>query len=216
MPLQGERFPAMWACLRYRNLDKGYFPKCCYDPDHRVLRFPNDHYGSGPGSERFDIVHEATHALFDCFYGKPAGTLILAVEDEAATFLAEAIYSLLPGKVNFWSGTLIPGDPIDEALKVAEKIMAIPGAFNSGSPPYHVPSADLISLRSSIQTAYKLLGGAAGIQHLYRSIGCPIDAWTGSKHLDRVIGTHLADLTHPEAIPPPIAAASPMVIRPKR
>ena len=151
-----------------QHLPAGYAAKCRYDPDTHRLLFPRENYGLSPGTETFDIVHEATHASFDYFYGRRGGFYVSAIEDEAAAFLAQAIYSRISPKL--WSGVIFPGDPIEEALKVADKIMAIPGVFREDRPPYHVPPADLMALRGSIQTAYQFVGGAAGIQHVYNGV----------------------------------------------
>lgn len=151
-----------------RNLQAGYNAECRYEPNTRQLRFPNDQYGLNPGRETFNIVHEATHAVFDRAYGNPRGVQILAIDDEAAAFLAQAVYSRISPYM--WGGPIPQGDPIDEALKLADKIMAVPNTFRGNSPPYHVPPAELVPLRRSIQTAYNFVGGAAGIQHVYYGI----------------------------------------------
>lgn len=150
------------------NLPADYNAECRYDPDHRQIRFPDEHYGSSPGTQTFNIVHEATHALFDVVYGKQGGFRTLAIDDEAAAFLAQALYSRFSPYL--WNGPIPPGQPIYEALKVADKIRFVPNAFRGDSPPYHVADADLTNLRRSIQTAYKFLGGAAGIQYVYNGI----------------------------------------------
>jgi len=66
-----------------------------------------------------------------------------------------------------WGGPLLPGDPPAEALKLADKIMTVPGTFGSHSPAYTVPPADATQLRDSVKTAYNLTGGRAGIVDIY-------------------------------------------------
>ena len=106
-------------------------------------------------------------APFDCVYGRASGTPILASEDEAAAFLAQAIFSRK--STYMWGGPVVPGDPIYEALMLSDKIMQNPG-YRVNGPPYNVPANDLITLRRSIQTAYNFVNGTAGIQHLYYGI----------------------------------------------
>ncbi len=150
------------------NLPAGFAAECRYEPANRQLHFPNEQYGLSPGPQIFNIVHEATHALFDRVDGQPTGTNILAVVDETAAFLAQAIYSLK--SPYFWGGGVVQGDPIDEALKLAGKITDLPNALRDDRPPYRVPLVDLIPLQLSIRAAYKLVGGAAGIQHVYNGV----------------------------------------------
>jgi hypothetical protein len=149
------------------NLPAGSFAECLYDqkPSPRQLRFPNEQYGSSSGREKFNIVHEATHALFDCYYGNAAGKQILAIDDEAAAWLAEALYSRISPFM--WGGPIIQGDPLDEALKLADKIMAVPGMFGRNSRTYTVPPADATQLRDSVKILYSLQDGRAGIVDVF-------------------------------------------------
>ncbi len=147
------------------NLQPGFIAVGRYEPKARVLRFPDEQYGSSSGREKFNMVHEATHASFDCQYGSGEGKDILAVDDEAAAWLAQAVYML--ESPYFWNGPMMPGDPIEEATKLANKILAVPTYYNQGSPPYNVPSADAIALKRSVAKVYDLEGGKAGIVHTY-------------------------------------------------
>jgi hypothetical protein len=145
----------------------GHYAEARYEPETRQLRFPKEQYGLSSPSEMFNIVHEATHALFDCQYGTPAGTQILAMDDEAAAFFAQAVYSRLasPNSPSFgWDIQLIRGDPIAEALKLADKIM---GGVHGVNPTYRVPEQDVDQLLISVQGFYNLHGGKAGIRHVY-------------------------------------------------
>ena len=144
------------------NLPAGAFAECLYVPEHRELRFPDEQYGSSSGRQKFNIVHEGTHALFDCYYGNAAGKQILAVDDEAAAWLAEAWYSRISPFM--WGGPIIQGDPLDEALKLADKSMAILG---NNKRTYTVPASDATQLRDSIKVLYNLEGGRAGIVDIY-------------------------------------------------
>ena len=146
-----------------RNHGAGYYGECLYQPETRQLRFPSERYGSMQGRETFNIVHEATHAAFDCRYGNPAGTQILAMDDEAAAFFAQAIYFRI--SPYSWNGAIVQGDPIDEALKLADRIMHRTGRVSQS--PYWVPEQDLDQLLISIQGPYDLKGGKLGIMHVY-------------------------------------------------
>ncbi len=147
------------------NLRAGIHAECRYTPENRQLHFPNEQYGSITGPETFNIMHEATHAAFDCRYGNPAGTQILAMDDEAAAFFAQAVYSRI--SPYSWNGTIVEGDPIDQALKLADKIMHRTARVSQ--PPYWVSEKDLDQLLLSIQRPdqYDLQGGKAGITHTY-------------------------------------------------
>jgi hypothetical protein len=147
------------------NLPAGSVTECLYEPAHHRMSFPNEQYGLSSGREKFNIVHEATHALFDCYYGTAGGKQILAIDDECVAWLAEALFSRISPFM--WGGPLLPGDPPAESLKLADKIMAVPGTFGSHSPAYTVPPADATQLRDSIKTAYNLTGGRAGIVDIY-------------------------------------------------
>jgi hypothetical protein len=144
------------------NPRSGFYSECLYLPENRQIHFPNQQYGSITGRETFNIVHEATHALFDCMYGNPTGTQILAMDDEAAAFFAQAVYSF--ASPYSWGGPVVEGDPTAEALKLADRFMHGTGRVN---PPYWVPEQDLDPLLISIQAAYNLQGGKAGIMHVY-------------------------------------------------
>jgi hypothetical protein len=147
------------------NLQPGFIAVGRYEPKPRELRFPNEQYGSSSDREKFNMVHEATHASFDCQYGTSTGKDILAIDDEAAAWLAQAVYML--ESPYFWNGPMMPGDPIDEATKLANKLRAVPTYYDQGSPPYNVPSADTLALKRSVAKVYDLEGGKAGIVHTY-------------------------------------------------
>jgi hypothetical protein len=147
------------------NLPAGSVAECLYEPQNHRMSFPNEQYGLSSGREKFNIVHEATHALFDCFYGHTGGRQILAIEDESVAWLAEGLFSRI--SPFFWGGGIMQGDPAAEALKLADKIMAVPGTFGSHSPAYAVPTADAAKLRDSIKDAYNLKDGRSGIVDIY-------------------------------------------------
>jgi hypothetical protein len=150
------------------NLPAGSFAEALYDPkpSPRQLCFPNEQYGSISGREKFNIVHEATHAMFDCYYGNASGKQILAIDDEAAAWLAEAWYSRV--SPFFWGGPIIQGDPLDEALKLVDKIRAVLSASGSNSSrTYTVPPSDATQLRESVKILYNLVAGKAGIVDVY-------------------------------------------------
>lgn len=146
---------------------RGFYGEARYVPESRQLCFPNEQYGSSSYAEMYNMVHEATHALFDCQYGTKDGTQILAMDDEAAAFLAQALYSRVAFRNSpsaGWNMPLIEGDPIAEALHLVDTKLR-PDAAN---PPYRVQRQDLDQLLLSIQRMYKLAGSSqAGIRHVY-------------------------------------------------
>jgi len=151
-----------------RELRSGLATECRYDPETRQLQFPDEQYGSSSGRQRFSIVHEATHASFDIQYGNGEGKEFLAIDDEAAAWLAQSVY--MRSSPYFWDGPIVPGDPIELALMLADKIMAVPNYRDQGSPPYSVPPADTIALKQSVAKIYSFEGGAAGIKHVYHGL----------------------------------------------
>jgi hypothetical protein len=149
------------------NLPTGVRRVCRYEPASHQLLFPNDHYGSTSGSEKVNIVHEATHAMFDCIYGTRLGTQILAINDEAAAWLAQAVY-FRKSPLLFWDGgPIVQGDPLEEAFKLVDKMVQSLGAFGSNGVTQSVPPTDAIPLQHSVATLYNFVGGAAGIKHVY-------------------------------------------------
>jgi hypothetical protein len=92
------------------------------------------------------------------------------MDDEAAAFFAQAVYSCDSTRnltSSGWDIQLIEGEPIAEALKLAHKIM---DGVHGVNPTYRVPTQDVDQLLIAIQGMYDLYGGKAGIRHVYKGL----------------------------------------------
>jgi hypothetical protein len=123
--------------------------------------FPSESFGEYSGSEKATIVHEATHAIHDVFLM----TNCLAIEDEATAWLGQALYMRLTPHTLSVGGMLI-GGPMDEALKVADKMLA----SKSRSQTQSLYPNDLQLLKHTIAIEYGFVGGKAGIQSVYDGV----------------------------------------------
>jgi hypothetical protein len=130
-----------------------------YSPDQFLFR--RESFGEFLGAEKATIVHEATHAIHDVYLAKNC----LAIEDEATAWLAQALYMrFTPRPVG--GGAMLIGGPLDEALKLADKLIAT--GFGRVTRPVYAP--DLQPLKHAIAVEYGLVGGKAGIQSVYDGV----------------------------------------------
>jgi hypothetical protein len=146
------------------DLPPGTARECLYVPEHHRMHFQNEQYGSTSHIEKSNIAHEATHALFDSFYGATGGTHILAIEDEATAWLAQAVYFHRAGLLG---GPFIDGSALAEALKLVYKLADGSGAFGSDGRICTVSPADAMPLRQAAAADHKLVGGRATIESVY-------------------------------------------------
>lgn len=152
------------------DLPDGVVRECLYVPEHHRMHFRYEQYGTTSNFEKFNIVHEATHALFDARFGTKDGHQILAVEDEAAAWFAQAVYFRASGLL--WDGGMLiegqPGEPLVEALKLRDKLVKDSGAFGLDGRICMVSAADAIGLRQSAAAQHKLVGGRSEIKSVYK------------------------------------------------
>jgi len=124
------------------------------DRDHHQFMFPREDYGTSSGSEKIKILHEATHAIFDCYAGS-GGTSIIKIDDEAAAFLASALFLQLSDVGNRMP--LMVGSAFDEACKLSGKILDATGDFIRNARTYVVTPEASAALRHAVQIDYNLL-----------------------------------------------------------
>lgn len=128
------------------------------------FRFPHENYGTDFGHEKVTIVHEATHAIFDVFM---PGDSALAIDNEAAAFLAAALF-VRNSQYSFGGGLLI-GGPEEEALHLADRMMTDMERFDY-SGTYMLWPSDLSRLRNAVAQEYGLTGGKATIVDLFDGV----------------------------------------------
>src|SRR4030095_10804716 len=109
------------------GLAPGMVTSARYDIDANTMLFSREDFGTSKVSEEITIVHEATHAIFDLF-AKSKDDRTLSIDDESAAVLASALYIRLCDK-NPGNFTMFIDGPEDEALKLADKMIAETGGF---------------------------------------------------------------------------------------
>jgi len=142
-----------------------------YKPDLDRFMFLREDFGTSSGSEKIKILHEATHAIFDCYSGS-SGTSILKIDDEAAAFLASALFLQLSNV-----RTRMPvfvGSAFDEACKLSNKILDATGDFIQNPRTYIVTPEASVALRHAVAIDYDLLddgtSNRAGILDVYNGL----------------------------------------------
>src|SRR5262249_43238416 len=88
--------------------------KAEYDDDNDEFIFENADYGSSAILQQAVIVHEAVHAYFD-YLGE--GKKFIGVDNEAAAYMAEAIYVRR-------KGLKVPAESVAPALAVADAVVS--------------------------------------------------------------------------------------------
>jgi hypothetical protein len=143
-----------------------------YKAELNAMVFSRENYGAN-GREERTIIHEATHAIFDLF-ARSANDRTLSIDDESAAVLAEALYIRLCDKPAGNFAMFIDG-PQDEALKLADKMVAETGNFERDRRTYLLKLPQIEKLRNAVAQDWhftKYIG----------SDGLPTDA-TGSKYI---------------------------------
>jgi len=142
-----------------------------YKPNLDQFVFPREDFGTSSGSEKINILHEATHAIFDCYSGS-SGTSILAIDDEAAAFFASALFLQLSDV-----GSRMPvfvGSAFDEACKLSKKILDATGDFLRNPRTYVVTPEASAALRHAVAIDYNLVddgtSNRAGILDVYNGL----------------------------------------------
>ena len=98
------------------GLPKGNVVEARYKEELNAMLFLDEAYGTRPGEDR-TVVHEAVHAAFDLLAPKQ-NFKTLAVDDEAAAVLTEAIYIKVCDRPLGGFKMVVDG-PQDEAWKLA-------------------------------------------------------------------------------------------------
>src|SRR5262249_10480494 len=119
-----------------------------YMADTNAMLFSRADYGQSKVSEECTIVHEATHAIFDLF-ANSTDDRTLAINDESVAVLAEALYLRLCDKPPGSFAMFIDG-PQDEALKLADKMMAETGNVERDKRTYSLQPQQTQKLRDAV------------------------------------------------------------------
>lgn len=125
------------------------------------FRFPSDNYARFPEfHEMRNVVHEATHAIFDVYLRKRCP----AAHDELAANLAAALYALSsPYPI---PDAILVGSAFDEALKLAVRVLD----ENRGNRLYNVAPEMAASLERAVRAEWGLTGGSADIVSVYNGV----------------------------------------------
>jgi hypothetical protein len=130
------------------KLAAGMTVEARYTADTNVMLFQRADYGSNSVSEERTIVHESTHAMFDLM-AKSKNARQLSIDDESAAVLAEALYTRLCDKRVGGFRMVVEG-PQDEAMKVADNMMAERGNFETDRSLYILKADDIKMLRDAV------------------------------------------------------------------
>ena len=155
-----------------------------YKAEHNAMLFSSENYGSTKVSEERTIVHEATHAIFD-LYANSKDERTLAMHDESAAVLAEALYLRLCNKPqgNF---TMFIDGPQDEAMKLADKMMAQTGNFVRDRRTYFLRKAQTQTLREAVARDWNFTirlepdgstTDSTGVQYIYDGVVKCFSCW---------------------------------------
>jgi hypothetical protein len=107
-----------------QTLPQGSVIEAVYKPEANTMLFGSESYGTSNIFEQTVILHEATHAIFD-LYAKGTNDRVLAINDEAAATLAQALYMRLCGAdraVHRFS--MFIDSAGDYAIKLADSMIA--------------------------------------------------------------------------------------------
>jgi hypothetical protein len=159
-----------------------------YDIDLNALLFSREDYGSNVREERA-IVHEATHAIFDLFASSQDDRK-LSIDDESAAVLAEALYTRLCDKAPGNFAMFIDG-PQDEALKLADKMMAETGDFNRDRRTYFLQPPQTQKLCAAVAQDWNFVktfepdgvnySDRSGSQYVYNGVVKCYSCWVQGK-----------------------------------
>ncbi len=155
-----------------------------YEAGADAMIFSSENYGSARISEEKTIVHEATHAIFDLF-AKSQDDRTLAINDESAAVLAEALYLRLCDKSVGNFAMFIDG-PQDEALKLADRMIAETGNFERDRRTYSLKPQQTQKLRDAVARDWhftKYIGSdgfatdSTGAQYIYDGVVKCYSCW---------------------------------------
>jgi hypothetical protein len=155
-----------------------------YDADLNAMLFEREDFAANKVHEERVIVHEATHAIFDLF-AKSADDRTLSINDESAAVLAEALYIRLCDKPAGAFAMFIDG-PQDEALKLADKMMAETGDFERDKRTYFLRAQQTQKLRDAVAKDWNfvrtvepggIISDRTGSQYIYNGVVRCYSCW---------------------------------------
>ncbi len=124
------------------------------DPIQPKFMFPREDFGTSSGYEKINILHEATHAIIDCYAGR-GSTNIIKIDVVAAGYLGSALFLQLSIVGNLMP--LMVGSAFDEACKLSNKILDATGDFIRDARTYVVTPEASTALRHAVAIDYNLL-----------------------------------------------------------
>jgi hypothetical protein len=147
-----------------------------YVPETNTMQFPSESYGTGNAYEKTVILHEATHAMFDLF-AKTNDDQVLAIDDESAAVLAQALYIRLcdvDDAVNRF--TRVIDGPGELALKLADQMMKETGDFVRDRRTYSLKPDQIVKFRLAVAQEWDLIKDSrsdrTGIKSIYNGVVC--------------------------------------------
>jgi len=164
-------------------LADGMVTEARYDIKNNAMLFPRADYGNSPMEERA-IFHETTHAMFDLF-ANSHDDRTLAIDDESAAVLAEALYLRLCDRPVGGFAMMIEGRG-EEALKLADKMMAETGDFEKDKRTYFLRPEQTQRLREEVAKDWhytKFIGSdglatdATRVQYIYDGVVKCYSCW---------------------------------------
>ena len=170
------------------HLAPGMVTVARYSAELNAMIFPRETYGSAKVSEETVVVHEATHAIFDLF-AKSSDDRTLAMSDESAAVLAEALYLRLCNK-NPGNFTMFIDGPQDEAMKLADRMIAQTGNFNRDQRTYFLKPQQTQKLRDAVGKDWNFtiraetdgsVTDSTGVQYIYDGVVKCYSCWVKPK-----------------------------------
>ena len=123
-----------------------------FDPATDTIRARDGSYGDTYWDEKSNLIHECTHAIFDCIFagkdvmGKAAPMKVL--EDETIAYLAGSIYLIA---ANAGTGGTV-GQPDYEARQIVRpKVAALMKKPWTGCETMDISAADVTTLEAAIK-----------------------------------------------------------------
>jgi len=140
------------------TLPKGMLIEAKYDEELNAMLFRDENYGKADGEDR-TVVHEAVHASFDLLAPR-VNFRTLAIEDESAAVLTEAIYIKVCNRP-IGGFKMMAGGPQEEAWNLAGLMSVETDNFTKGGT-YMLDPTQTVDLRAAIGKDWGFVKAADG------------------------------------------------------
>jgi hypothetical protein len=167
------------------GLAPGMVTTARYEIHANTMLFSREDFGASKVSEEITIVHEATHAIFDLF-AKSKDDRTLSIDDESAAVLASALYIRLCSK-NPGNFTMFVDGPEDEALKLADRMIAETGGVERDKRTYFLKPHQTKRLRNAVAKGWNFVKkppepdgsvtDSSGVQYIYNGVVKCFSCW---------------------------------------